>query len=102
MQKPSLFNDTITPWFKTKTFKIVVLVLAILSITTVVLFSEQIGNVLDFLGIRAATESREILIDGTGGEELGHSSFLEPGYILDPADSFVIDDDGRLVLNPIN
>lgn len=100
MQKNSLFDEQVIPWFKTKTFKVFVLVLAILSIATVVLFSEQIGNVLDFLGIRAATESREILIDGVGSGESNHSSFLEGVYTLDPSDSFTIDDDKRLVLNP--
>lgn len=100
MQKNSLFDEQVIPWFKTKTFKVFVLVLAILSIATVVLFSEQIGNVLELLGIKAATESREILIDGVGGSELGHSSFLELGHTLEPADSFVIDNDNRLVLNP--
>ena len=102
MQKSSLFNDTITPWFKTKTFKLFVLVLAILSITTIVLFSEQIGNVLELFGIKAADDSRELLIDGTGGDELWHSSFLEGSPTMEPIDSFAIDENDRLVLNPIN
>ena len=103
MQKPSLFNDTITPWFKTKTFKLFVLVLAILSITTIVLFSEQIGNVLELLGIKATDDTRELLIDGVGGTgEAGHTSFLEGPPIMEPPESFTIDENNRLVLNPTN
>lgn len=100
MQKNYLFDDQITPWFKTKTFKIIVLILAILSIVTVVLFSEQIGDLLELFGLRAATEARVILIDGVGSGADGHTSFFDPGFTVDPPDSFMIDANNRLILNP--
>ena len=101
MQEDYLYNDQTTPWFKSKTFKIIVLLLAILAIVSVVLFSEQIGDLLELFGLKAATESRYILIDGVGNaDDPNHFPFLENGYTMEPANSIILDADNRLILNP--
>lgn len=100
MQKNYLFDEQTTPWFKTKTFKVIVLILAILSIASIVLFSEEIGNLLELFGLKAATETRTVLIDGEGIIP-GSTMFLD-GATLTPPDSFKVDDTTkRLMLNPI-
>ena len=98
MQKNYSLDNPITPWYRTKAFKIGMLVLAILAITSLVLFSDQIGDLLELFGLRAAQETKEILIDATGGSEPGHSMFFEDGHFVDPTDSFKVEGN-RLMLN---
>jgi len=97
MQNDYLFNQQTTTWFRTKTFKLVLTILAILAIAAVVLFSEQIGDLLELWGLKAATESRTIVIDGLG--EGDNHSFFEGSYSVDPTDSIIIDENNRLILN---
>lgn len=79
-------NNTTTPWFKTKAFKIGVVILAIIAVIAVVLFSAQIGELLEFFGLRAAPEAKSIILDGIdAGIGNGHAYFFENGYITDPA-----------------
>ncbi len=98
MQKNYSLDNTVTPWYRTKAFKLGMLILAILAITALVLFSDQIGDLLELFGLRAAQESKEILIDVTGGSEPGHFMFFEGNYSVDPTDSFKIEGN-RLMLN---
>ncbi len=102
MKKNYLFDEQIIPWFKTKTFKIIVLVLAILSIASVVLFSNQVGNLLELFGIKAGFNQKTILVDGVGSGAEGHSSFFEGIYSVEPTDSLTIDNTNRLILNDPN
>jgi len=91
-------DNPIIPWYRTKTFKVGILVLTILAITSLVLFSNQIGDLLELFGLKAAQETKEIFIDATGGSEPGHSMFFEGNYSIDPIDSFKVEDN-RLMLN---
>jgi len=101
MQEDYLYNNQIIPWFKTKAFKITVLVLAILAVVSVVLFSEQIGDLLELFGLKAATESRHILIDGVGNvDDPSHFEFLDGNYSITPDNSIILDNTNRLILNP--
>jgi len=101
MQEDDLYNNQIIPWFKTKAFKITVLVLAILAVASVALFSEQIGDLLEFLGINAATEARHILIDGVGNTtDPSHFEFFDGSHSVTPNNSIILDTNNRLILNP--
>ena len=92
-------NDIATPWYKTKAFRIGAVLLAIIAVIAVVLFSQQIGELLEFFGLKAAPEARSITLDGVDvGIGNGHAYFFEPGYNVDPASSFRVDD-GKLMLN---
>lgn len=87
-----------TPWYKTKPFKIGMVVISITAVIAVVLFSKQIGELLNLFGTKAATEERSIVIDGVGLGDDTH--FFEGGYTIDPSDSFRIDPNtNRLMLN---
>lgn len=92
-------NNTTTPWFKTKAFKIGAVVLAVIAVIAVVLFSQQIGELLELFGLRAAPESKSIILDGVNvGIGNGHAYFFEDGYNVDPGSSFKVSD-GKLMLN---
>lgn len=78
-------NDTTTPWFKTKAFKIGVVVLAIVAVIAIVLFSTQIGELLELFGLKAAPEARSIILDGIDGIGEGHTFFFEPVWNVDPS-----------------
>ena len=98
MQENYSLDNTITFWYRTKAFKLGMLVLAILTITALVLFSDQIGDLLELFGLKAAPESKEILIDAVGGAEPGHFMFFEGDYSVDTTDSFKVEGN-RLMLN---
>lgn len=61
-------------WFKTKWFKFTLTALAIVAVILVVLFNQQIGNLLKFFGSRAANE--------TGNASLQGSNSTAPDYFL--------------------
>ena len=83
-------------WWRSRAFRISLAVFVALAVLAVVLFNQQIGNLLKSFGIKAATE---ITLDGTG--QNSESYFFHEGYTATPySDSFKIEND-RLMLNPV-
>jgi len=53
------------PWFKTKWFKIILTALGVVAVVLVVLFNQQIGDLLRFFGSKAALEIQTLTLGGT-------------------------------------
>ncbi|OGB74067.1 hypothetical protein A2V68_02450 [candidate division Kazan bacterium RBG_13_50_9] len=104
MQDSFIPESNRTWWFRSRAFRIGAVVLAVVAVVLVVLFSRQIGGLLELWGLKAAPEGRTITIDGTvEGTDPYHAHFWHGGYEVYPTDSFVVDpESGRLMLNPLS
>ncbi len=65
-------------WFKAKWFKITLTALAIVAVVLVVLFSQQIGNLLKFFGSWAANETGSASLQGANNTATDY--FLADGF----------------------
>jgi len=82
-------------WWRSRAFRIGLAVFVALMVIAVVLFNQQIGNLLKSFGIKAATE-RTITLNG---ETTGNTYFLDGDYYTTPASSFKVES-GKLMLDP--
>lgn len=81
-------------WFQTKTFKIVLTVVGAVVVIALVVFSEQIGQLLDLFGSKAGISQETVPLNST--------NFMT-GSTMEPANSFRTDaTTGRLMLNDPN
>lgn len=87
LSKPKYF-------FQTKGFRIGLVIVGALVVTALVVFSEQIGQLLEFFGSRAGIQEDTVNLNGTTGV----NNFLAPGYTDNPQGSFKVVD-GKLMLN---
>lgn len=55
----------IHPWFKSRMFKGVLIAIGVIAVLSIVLFNQQIGNLLRFFGSKAALDTDTITLDGT-------------------------------------
>ncbi|MBU1082847.1 hypothetical protein KKE14_00160 [Patescibacteria group bacterium] len=78
--------DKKTPWYTTKAFKIGSIILGTISIILIVLFNQQIGNLLNSLFLKAARQFKTITLNN---------------FITSP-DSGLVYENGRLKLSPPN
>jgi hypothetical protein len=79
-------------WFKTKLFRAGLISVGAIAVVLVVLFSQQIGQLLNLFGTKASTEE---------SVTLNSTTFFSNGYTTNPTDSFRIDTaTNRLMLNP--
>ena len=92
LSTPSLpmVSKTTVPWLKTKIARVSFITLGAIAVVLIVLFSAQIGQLLNLFGTKASTNQSVILDQDT---------FLDPGHVMTPADSFKVEA-GRLMLNP--
>jgi len=99
------------PWFKTKWFKITLTAVAVVAVILVVLFNQQIGNLLRFFGSKAALETGNITLDGTNATASNYFLFNGTnGYTADTWDpatgnwvtnkNAVKVEDNKLMINP--
>lgn len=82
-------------FFQTRAFRIGITIVGVIVVLGLVVFSKQIGQLLDLFGSRASTEA-PLMLNGNPGE----NNFLAPGYTAEPDQCFRIAD-GKLRLNPI-
>lgn len=82
-------------FFQTRAFRIGITIVGVIIVLGLVVFSKQIGQLLDLFGSRASTEDT-IMLNGNSGQ----NNFLAPGYTATPDECFKIVD-GKLRLNPI-
>lgn len=80
---------TKTPWYKTKMAKIGLVGATTIAVILIVMFSSQIGQLLNLFGTKAGT-SQSVILDQT--------NFLDVGHVMTPADSFTVTG-GKLMLN---
>ena len=97
----STFNHpnlvTTTLWFKTKWFKIVLTALGIVAVVLVVLFSQQIGDLLKFFGSKAALQTSNFVLAG--------NNFLSNGYqaeIWDATNNTWVGNQNIVTVDPLN
>ena len=88
-----------TPWYRTRAFRIGLSAVVGLAVIALVLFSRQLGELLNLGGSKAAIESQVITIDGVGDGTAEH--FFHTGFSIDPANSLKIEGN-RLTINPLN
>ena len=97
-------QKTVTPWFKAKWFKITLTVLGVMAVVLVVLFSQQIGNLLKFFGSKAAVQTSTFVLDGNNFLNNGYSAerYNSVSNTWEPDNSAVIVEPGtnRLIVNP--
>lgn len=78
-------------WFQTKTFRIALTVVGAIVVIALVVFSEQIGQLLDLFGSKAGINDDTVM--------LNNANFMT-GATMEPTDSFRVDaTTGRLMLN---
>lgn len=87
LSKPKYF-------FQTKGFRIGLVIVGAVIVVLLVVFSKQVGQLLEFFGSKAGINQDNVILDGSSGA----TNFLAPGYSDDPAGSFKIVD-GKLMLN---
>jgi len=87
-------NKINTPWFKSRVFRIVAIFVAISAVIAVVLFSQQIGTLLELWGLKAAPTTKTITLPISG-----QTWFTSGDYTVTPPDSLTIVND-KLELNP--
>lgn len=99
-------NQDPTSWSRNKIVRTVLIVLAVLAVIALVLFSEQIGQLLEFFGSRAAIELEYSPGDTTlitGNEVDGFTTSAHPfgttGH--QTFGDLVIDSNGNLILEPV-
>lgn len=91
----------ITHWYQNKTVKTVLIVVAVLAVIGLVFFSEQIGQLLDLFGIKAAVPGQEtgsitlVERDGEGNYGIPSAYLFGTNGIFDGIE---VDAGGRLVL----
>lgn len=74
-------NLSNTPWYRTRKGRVVLGIAAIVAVVLVVLFSDQIGELLNLIGSKAALESGSAGLQGT--DPASSSYFLGDGYSAD-------------------
>lgn len=100
---PNLVTPTL--WFKTKWFKILLTALGVIGVVLIVLFNQQIGDLLSWLASRAAVEVKDITLtfDQAGFPTSGYSAERwDPGSNtwVNDIDSVTVDNTNKLILNP--
>jgi hypothetical protein len=98
-----LYNPVVTKvyWWRSRAFRIGLAIFVAIAVLVVVLFNQQIGNLLRSFGTKAANN-----ITLTGSDPSSESYFFSAGYSATPySDSFKITSDVngnyRLMLNPV-
>jgi len=87
-------NKTNTPWFKSRVFRIVTIFIAVSAVVAVVLFSKQIGTLLELWGLKAAPTTKHITLPAEG-----QTWFSSGNYTVEPPNSLKIGNiDNREVL----
>lgn len=71
-------QESAVAWFKARWFKITLTAVAIVAVILVVLFSQQIGNLLKFFGSRAANEAGTAGLQGANNTAADY--FLADGF----------------------
>lgn len=103
MKFDSNFSGDREFWFKSKAFRVGALILAIAAVVLVVLFSRQIGDLLELFGLKAARETQTITIDGTGLPDRFHF-MVDMDIDKTDTNAFALDPDknNSLILNPVD
>ena len=102
---PVPMNNGQLPWYKSQTMKAYLVVIGIIGVILIVLFSEQIGNLLNWLASQAAIESHTIDLT------FDQNTFANSGYTAERLETisgnwvpdnsaFTIDNTNRLILHP--
>lgn len=78
------------PWFKTKIFRAGLISAGVIVVLLLVLFSHQLGQLLNLFGTKAST-NQSVILDGT--------NFQDPGWTADPNETCFQVVDGKLMLN---
>lgn len=87
----AILNNQPKYWFRTKWFRITLIVVGAVVVLALVVFSEQIGQLLDLFGSRAGINQETLQLNDTTG-------FLQ-GAQLEPTDDSFQVVNGRLMLN---
>ncbi|MFA5270280.1 MAG: hypothetical protein WC400_01560 [Patescibacteria group bacterium] len=103
-----LYNPVVPKvyWWKSRAFRISLAIFVGLAVIAVVLFNQQIGDLLRSFGTKAGVD-KVLTLDGylDHADDSSHyffdSSGVGDGYFSTPInDSFRVDDNHRLMLNP--
>ena len=92
---PDISTDS--PWYRTGIFRIVLGVLAVIAIVGIVMFSEQIGDLLSLLGLKAAPVTGSASLQGNNNTAADY--FLGAGFTaseFDPATGTWIPDNNTV------
>lgn len=87
-------NKTNAPWFKSRVFRIAAIFIAVSAVIAVVLFSQQIGTLLELWGLKAAPTTKTITLPIAG-----QTWFSSGNYTVTPQNSLTIVNN-ELRLNP--
>lgn len=87
-------NKTNTPWFKSRVFRAVAIFMAVSAVIAVVLFSKQIGTLLELWGLKAAPTAKTITLPTAG--KTWFTSGDSGNYVIEN----MTVEDGKLMLNP--
>lgn len=91
-------QTNLTTWSRNKIIRTGLIVLAVIAVVVLVLFSEQIGQLLEFFGIRAAIPQQTgsiTLIESSEGAVPSYTPFNTGNYIQ--VDT-TFDAQGRIIL----
>lgn len=83
-------------WWRSRAFRTGLAIFVALSVIAIVLFNQQIGNLLKSFGIKAATE-RTLILNGDSSNP--ETYFLDGDYYTTPVGSFYVQN-GKLMLKP--
>ena len=97
-----LYNPTVPKvyWWRSRAFRISLAIFVGLAVIAVVLFNQQIGNLLKSFGSKAANEQTITLTGGVPASADEHNFFDGDDYATPFTDSFKLED-GKLMLEPL-
>jgi hypothetical protein len=97
-----LYNPTVPKvyWWRSRAFRVSLAIFVGLAVIAVVLFNQQIGNLLRSFGSKAS-EAHHIILTGGTPASADERNFLDTGFYTTPfTDSFKVEN-GKLMLDPL-